>query len=76
LEKEIAELKREESKLIQQIKAAAKRGNNAETKILAKSLVRIRQQITKITSGSAQLKGISTHMTVRRHPRFAQVLGN
>ena len=74
LEREVAALKREEQKTIQQIKVASKQGNDATARILAKSLIRIRQQMTKLTAGSAQLKGISTQMMVgtspskKRHP--------
>ncbi len=59
-------LRREEEKLIREIKAAAKAGNTPATRVLAKSLVRLRGQITKLQGSSAQLKGISTTITVRR----------
>lgn len=59
------ELKREEAKLIREIKAAAKTGNQASTRILAKSLVRIRSQMTKMQGSKAQLMGVSTQMKVR-----------
>lgn len=64
MERELASLKREEQKTILQIKQAAKQGNDANTRILAKSLIRLRAQITKLTAGTAQLKGVSTQMTV------------
>eukprot|EP00210_Caulerpa_lentillifera_P005302 g5066.t1 len=63
VERELTALKREEQKLILQIKQATKQGNTANARVLAKSLIRLRGQITKLTEGSAQLKGISTQMT-------------
>jgi hypothetical protein len=45
LDREILELKREEAKLIKDIKAAAKTGNQASMRVLAKSLVRLRGQV-------------------------------
>lgn len=50
--------------MIRDIKQAAKEGNTAATKILAKSLVRLRAQIAKLHASSAQLRGVSTQMTV------------
>lgn len=67
VEKELQNLKREEQKLIGQIKACARQGNDASTRIMAKSLIRIRQQITKLTAGNAHLKTVSTQMTVKPH---------
>jgi hypothetical protein len=57
-------LKREEAKIIRDIKASAKQGNQAAMKILAKSLVRLRGQITKLQGSSAQLQGVGMTMTV------------
>ena len=57
-------LKREEAKIIRDIKAAAKQGNQPAMKILAKSLVRLRGQVTKLQSSSAQLQGVGMTMTV------------
>lgn len=45
IDREVAELKREEAKLIREIKTTAKTGNQAAVKVLAKSLVRIRAQV-------------------------------
>lgn len=64
IEREIMELKREEANLIREIKAAAKTGNQASLKVLAKSLVRVRTQMGKLQGSIAQLKGVSTQMTV------------
>jgi hypothetical protein len=60
-------LKREEAKIIRDIKAAAKQGNQPAMKILAKSLVRLRGQVSKLQSSSAQLQGVGMTMTVRFH---------
>lgn len=45
IDREVANLKRDEAKLIQDIKKAAKEGNTASTRVLAKSLVRIKAQV-------------------------------
>lgn len=65
LDREVLALKREEEKLIREIKAAAKTNNQASLKILAKSLVRLRAQIAKLHGSAANLKGVSTNLTVR-----------
>lgn len=63
LERELASNKREEQKLIQQIKLSAKNGNQGATRTLAQSLVRLRQQQTKLIASVAHLKGVSTQLT-------------
>lgn len=63
IDREILALRREEEKLIREIKAAAKTGNQAATRVLAKSLVRLRGQIAKLQGSSAQLTGIGTSIT-------------
>ncbi|XP_057463861.1 vacuolar protein sorting-associated protein 2 homolog 3-like [Actinidia eriantha] len=50
-----------EKKLVVEIKRAAKTGNEAATKILARQLIRLRQQIAKLQSSRAQMRGIATH---------------
>lgn len=62
LDKEIASLHTEEKKLILEIKKAAKSGNEAGARVLAKNLVRVRGQITKIQNSQAHLRGIQTHV--------------
>lgn len=64
IDREIMEMKREEAKLIKEIKATAKTGNEAATRVLAKSLVRVRAQVTKLQASKAQLQGVSTQITV------------
>ncbi|XAR61081.1 hypothetical protein NMG60_11034685 [Bertholletia excelsa] len=61
IEREINTLQLEEKKLVAEIKRTAKTGNEAATKILARQLVRLRQQIAKLQSSRAQMRGIATH---------------
>ncbi|KAM1917435.1 hypothetical protein ACFX13_037038 [Malus domestica] len=77
IEREIASLQLEERKLVAEIKKTAKTGNeaslffclsylfrvlvNAATKILARQLVRLRQQITNLQGSRAQIRGVGTH---------------
>lgn len=44
-----------------EIKKTAKTGNEAATKILARQLVRLRQQITNLQGSRAQIRGVATH---------------
>lgn len=76
LERELAVLKREEAKLVKEIKDAAAKGNVAGAKILAKNLVRIRNQQTKLLSAMAGLRGVSVSMqTAVATGTVAQSLG-
>ncbi|CAL9016130.1 unnamed protein product [Prunus brigantina] len=73
IEREIASLQLEEKKLVAEIKKTAKTGNEASllfclscsllaaTKILARQLVRLRQQITNLQGSRAQIRGVATH---------------
>ncbi|KAK9756882.1 hypothetical protein RND81_01G127100 [Saponaria officinalis] len=61
IEKEISSLQLEEKRLVAEIKKTAKTGNEAATKILARQLVRLRQQIANLQGSRAQMRGISTH---------------
>ncbi|GJS32358.1 vacuolar protein sorting-associated protein 2 homolog 2 [Tanacetum coccineum] len=61
IEREIASLQMEERKLVAEIKKTAKIGNEAATKILARQLVRLRQQITNLQGSRAQIRGVATH---------------
>lgn len=61
IEREITALQLEEKKLVAEIKRTAKTGNEAATKILARQLVRLRQQIANLQSSRAQMRGIATH---------------
>ncbi|KAL0383634.1 UNVERIFIED_CONTAM: Vacuolar protein sorting-associated protein 23 [Sesamum calycinum] len=61
IEKEIHTLQLEEKRLVAEIKRTAKTGNEAATKILARQLVRLRQQIANLQGSRAQMRGIATH---------------
>ncbi|KAL1816781.1 hypothetical protein ACET3Z_019355 [Daucus carota] len=61
IEKEITALQSEEKKLVAEIKRTAKQGNEGATKILARQLIRLRQQIANLQSSRAQMRGIATH---------------
>ncbi|CAL0299663.1 unnamed protein product [Lupinus luteus] len=61
IEREIGALQLEEKKLVLEIKKTAKTGNEAATKILARQLVRLRQQIANLQGSRAQMRGITTH---------------
>eukprot|EP00471_Norrisiella_sphaerica_P005311 CAMPEP_0184479298 /NCGR_PEP_ID=MMETSP0113_2-20130426/1079_1 /TAXON_ID=91329 /ORGANISM="Norrisiella sphaerica, Strain BC52" /LENGTH=206 /DNA_ID=CAMNT_0026857351 /DNA_START=97 /DNA_END=717 /DNA_ORIENTATION=+ len=63
LEREMNGLKREEKKLIANIKKDAKANQMSSVKIMAKDLVRIRKQNTKFLNLTAQLRAISLQMT-------------
>ncbi|KAL7241767.1 hypothetical protein ACSBR1_014369 [Camellia fascicularis] len=59
--KEKCRLPPEEKKLVAEIKKTAKTGNEAATRILARQLVRLRQQITNLQGSRAQIRGVATH---------------
>ncbi|KAJ7530213.1 hypothetical protein O6H91_15G085400 [Diphasiastrum complanatum] len=61
IEREIGTLQLEEKKLVAEIKKTAKTGNEAATKILARQLIRLRQQIAKLQGSRAQMRGVATH---------------
>ena len=61
VEREIGSLQMEEKKLVAEIKNTAKTGNEAATKILARQLVRLRQQIVNLQGTRAQIRGVATH---------------
>ncbi|CAE5956475.1 unnamed protein product [Arabidopsis arenosa] len=61
IEKEIGSLQSEEKKLVLEIKRTAKTGNEGATKILARQLIRLRQQIANLQGSRAQMRGIATH---------------
>ncbi|XVF32367.1 hypothetical protein REPUB_Repub17cG0075900 [Reevesia pubescens] len=74
VEKEIGTLELEEKKLVAEIKRTAKTGNEAATKTLARQLVRLRQQIAKLQSSRAQMRGIATH-TQAMHAQSSVAVG-
>ncbi|BBH10164.1 vacuolar protein sorting-associated protein 2.3 [Prunus dulcis] len=74
IEKEIGALQLEEKKLVAEIKRTAKTGNEAATKILARQLVRLRQQISNLQGSRAQMRGIATH-TQAMHAQSSVAVG-
>lgn len=74
IEREIAGLQLEEKRLLAEIKRTAKTGNQAATTILARQLIRLRQQIAKLQSSRAQMRGIGTH-TQAMHANTAVAAG-
>ncbi len=67
LDRELLGIDREEKKLIKEIKEAARNGNEKGARVLAKSLVRLRGQRTKVLASSAQLRGVRASIGVRHH---------
>ncbi|XP_072072092.1 vacuolar protein sorting-associated protein 2 homolog 3-like [Arachis hypogaea] len=61
IERKIGALQLEERKLLAEIKITAKTGNEAATKVLARQLARLRQQIANLQGSRAQMRGIATH---------------
>lgn len=74
IEKEIGALQQEEKKLVAEIKRTAKTGNEAATKVLARQLIRLRQQIAKLQGSRAQMRGIATH-TQAMHAQTSVAVG-
>ncbi|KAJ6412150.1 hypothetical protein OIU84_005250 [Salix udensis] len=74
IEKEIRALQLEEKKLVVEIKQTAKTGNDAATKILARQLIRLRQQIANLQGSRAQMRGIATH-TQAMHAQSSVAVG-
>ncbi|TQD83760.1 hypothetical protein C1H46_030717 [Malus baccata] len=74
IEKEIGALQLEEKKLVAEIKRTAKTGNEGATKILARQLVRLRQQIANLQGSRAQMRGIATH-TQAMHAQSSVAVG-
>lgn len=61
IERDIGTLQLEEKRLVTEIKRTARTGNEAATKILARQLIRLRQQISTLQGSRAQIRGITTH---------------
>lgn len=66
IETELRKLEREETKLIGDMKKAAKENNSATAKVLAKSLVRLRQNKTRMQESVAQLTGVNAGMKTQQ----------
>ncbi|CAJ2632955.1 vacuolar sorting-associated protein 2-like [Trifolium pratense] len=74
IEREIGSLQLEEKKLVAEIKRTAKTGNEGATKILARQLIRLRQQIANLQGSRAQMRGIATH-TQAMHAHSSVAVG-
>ena len=66
IEGELRKLEREEAKLIGDMKKAAKENNSATTKVLAKNLVRLRKNKTRMQESVAQLTGVNAGMKTQQ----------
>jgi len=64
IEREGMQMKRQEQQILNDIKKAAKEGNMAVAKTLAKQLVRVREHSTRTTVMKAQVKGVGASMSV------------
>ncbi|KAF7818447.1 vacuolar protein sorting-associated protein 2-like protein 3-like [Senna tora] len=74
IEREIGALQLEEKRLVAEIKRTAKTGNEAATKVLARQLIRLRQQIANLQGSRAQMRGIATH-TQAMHAQSSVAVG-
>ena len=66
IETELRKLEREEAKLIGDMKKAAKENNGATAKVLAKNLVRLRKNKTRMQESVAQLTGVNAGMKTQQ----------
>lgn len=64
LERDLLSMDKEEVKLVAEIRAAAKHGNVKGAKILARAVVRLRGQRTKVLASAAQLRSVRTTIGV------------
>ncbi|PRP77109.1 SNF7 family protein [Planoprotostelium fungivorum] len=63
LDREINVLNREEAKIVLEIKKLAKTNQNASAKVMAKELIRVRQQKEKLMIMKSKLSAVSTKTT-------------
>ena len=68
LERELLSMDKEEQTLIKEIKTAARNGNVKGAKMLARSLVRLRGQRTKVLASASQLRSVRTTIGVGPSP--------
>lgn len=66
IETELRKLEREETKLIGDVKKAAKENNTATAKVLAKNLVRLRKNKARMQESVAQLTGVNAGMKTQQ----------
>lgn len=64
LQRQRVQLENDERRLVMEIKKAAKRGSDAETRILAKQLVQVRKSKEKLLAMNAQLGAVKTKTTM------------
>ena len=64
IDRDRAQLERQKKQLEIQIKKAAKDGNKQACVILAKQLVQLQKQETRMIAASSKITGIKTHTTV------------
>jgi hypothetical protein len=57
-------MKKEEAKLTEEIRAAARQGNNASVRILAQQMVRLKEHTKRIQVTRAGLGGVSASLSV------------
>ena len=75
LDRERIRLQNEENKIVNEIKALAKKGQIAPCKTLAKDLVRSRRYVTKFYEMKSKLQGVSLQLqTVKSTNSMAQAL--
>ena len=75
LDRERIRLQNEENKIVNEIKALAKKGQIATCKTLAKDLVRSRRYVTKFYEMKSKLQGVSLQLqTVKSTNSMAQAL--
>lgn len=63
MDREVRDLERQEKKLEMEIKAVAKKGDRKSAGILAKQLVKLRSQKSRMLVGKTQMKGIGMQAT-------------
>eukprot|EP01135_Chromosphaera_perkinsii_P008990 Nk52_evm8s1569 gene=Nk52_evmTU8s1569 len=77
MDRERANLERQEKQLEIDIKAAAKKGDNATAKVLAKQLIKVREQKNKTAVMKSRVAGISAQQqSMHSSHKMAQVMGN
>jgi len=63
VDRQITKIQREEVKVKQSIKAAAKRGDNGSAKLLAKEIVRTRKAVTQLHTSKAHMNSVAMQIT-------------
>ena len=77
LERDRTRMDRDEAKLKQDIKKAAKQGDKASVNILAKQVVRTRNQKAKSYQASANISGVGNNMKMMQSQQvMAKSMGN